>query len=301
MGLVVCFSLQGQTTTSLYKVSAKYQQMGTHWKIIAYVEDTLIAKDYLAAAWAQLDALNQAMSDYDHQSELLQVCHSASTGEWLAISPALFEVLTRAQYFAKVSKGTFDVTVGPLSVLWRRAFRRQTFPDQAAVNLAKQSVNYRWLKLKNQALRLRKEGMRLDLGGIAKGYAVDFLFEFLKEKGVHRLLIDGGGDIRVGEPPPNEEAWTIQLVNQKIFLLKHRSIATSGATYKYLEHNGIRYSHIINPRTGYGHQGNKLVTILSERCQDADALASIISLLNDGQQKRLAKKMPFDFELHIIE
>lgn len=295
--LVVCASLEGQTTTSFYRMSVEHQQMGTQWKIIVYVKDTLTAAKWLDQCWEKLDLLNQTMSDYDLDSELNQIHLGHPSEQWVPISQPLFEVLLRAQYFAQVSKGAFDVTIGPLSVLWRKAFRRQTFPEAAKIRVAKKKVNYRWLHLKEQSIFLKKNGMRLDLGGIAKGYAVDYLFQFLKQKGIDAILVDGGGDIRVGAPPPNQEAWTIKLPNEQAYRLVNQSIATSGATYKYLEKDGIRYSHIIHPKIGYGVKGHQLVSVIADRCQDADALASIVSLLNERQLKRLQKKVSFDFKV----
>lgn len=295
--LVVCSSMHGQTTTALYRMSAEHPQMGTNWKIIVYVEDTIAAANYLEQAWKELDLLNQMMSDYDSDSELNQIWLAHPPKQWVPISQALFEVLLRAQYFAQVSKGAFDVSIGPLSVLWRKAFRRQTFPEKDKIKAARKKVNYRWLRLKEQSVYFKKAGMRLDLGGIAKGYAVDHLFEFLKQKEINVLLIDGGGDIRVGAPPPHQEAWTIQLPNGKVQRLVNQSIATSGATYKYLEKDGIRYSHLIHPKTGYGVRGHRLVSVLAERCQDADVLASIASLLKESELKRLQEKISFDFQV----
>lgn len=295
--LVVCSSMHGQTTTALYRMGTEHLQMGTNWKIIVYVEDTLAAASYLEEAWKELDMLNLRMSDYDSGSELNQIHLAHSPREWIPLSQPLYEVLLRAQYFARVSKGTFDVSIGPLSVLWRKAFRRQTFPEKDKIKAAKKKVNYRWIRLKDQSVLLKKDGMRLDLGGIAKGYAVDYLFQFLKQKGINAVLVDGGGDIRVGTPPPNQEAWTIQLPNGKVQRLVNQSIATSGATYKYLEKDGLRYSHIIQTKTGYGVLGHRLVSVLAERCQDADALASIASLLKESEFQRLQQKISFDFQV----
>ncbi|GAB5551176.1 MAG: hypothetical protein Sapg2KO_07670 [Saprospiraceae bacterium] len=278
-------------------MSAEHQQMGTQWKIIVYVEDTLAAANWLDQSWKQLDLLNQIMSDYDSDSELNQIHLGHPSKQWVPISEPLFEVLSRAQYFSQVSKGAFDVTIGPLSVLWRKAFRRQTFPNAKKIRVAKKKVNYHWLCLNEQSVFLKKNGMRLDLGGIAKGYAVDYLFEFLEQKGINAILVDGGGDIRVGAPPPNQETWTIKLPNEQVYSLVNQSIATSGASYQYLEHKGIRYSHIIDPKIGFGIKGHQLVSVIADRCQDADALASIASLFNGSELKRLQKKVSFDFQV----
>lgn len=299
--LVVCTSLEAQTTIPLYRMEAKYQQMGTSWKIVVYVQDTLVAAAWISEAWKKLDTLNQQMSDYDSSSELLRLTLDHPHRQWIPVSAPLYEVLARAQYFSKASKGVFDATVGPLSVLWRRAFRRQTFPEKNKIRSARKKVNYRWLKLKDQAVYFKKAQMRLDLGGIAKGYAVDYLFDFLQQKAIQALLIEGGGDLRVGAPPPQQEAWNIQLLNQQVIPLVHQAIATSGATYKYLEYQGLRYSHIIHPKTGYGQNGRQTITIVTNHCQDADALASIGNLVQPSQLKRLKRNLPFDFQIINIQ
>ena len=125
--------------------------------------------------------------------------------------------------------------------------------------------------------------MQLDLGGIAKGYAVDKVYNLFKHAGIDRVLIDGGGDIRAGEPPPGKDGWRIVLENledeNKVVGISNTSIATSGDLYRYFLIDNVKYGHIIDPRTGYGITTPRTVTIQTTNCTEADVLASVVSIL----------------------
>ncbi|MEL7159154.1 MAG: FAD:protein FMN transferase, partial [Bacteroidota bacterium] len=192
-------------------------------------------------------------------------------------------VLHFARRLARRSKGAFDPTVGPLTKLWRRAFRLQTFPARERILAARARVQWQDLKTaSNDRVRLRRNGMQLDLGGVAKGYALDAVGEQLRQNGYRSYLIDGGGDLLLGEPPPGKPGWSVVTpTGENLGELSEVAIATSGATYRYLERDGVRYSHLIDPRTGYGVTGHELVTVIAPTGMVADALASTLSISGD--------------------
>ena len=142
----------------------------------------------------------------------------------------------------------------------------------------------------SRTVRLSAPGMRLDLGGIAKGYAVDRAFEMLTTAGNARVLVDGGGDLRVGDPPPGRDGWTIAVADSgsvgarqaRLVHVSNTALAQSGATYRYVERDGVRYSHIVDPRTGYGMSDDRIVTVQAPTCMEADALASALSVAPVG-------------------
>jgi thiamine biosynthesis lipoprotein len=201
-----------------------------------------------------------------------------------------------------MSNGAFDITVGPLTKLWRRAIRRSTFPEREKLDLAKAKVDYKNIEIDSlqKRIRLLKEGMRLDLGGIAKGYAVDQVMVLLKQHGIKSALVHGGGDIVVSEPPPGLNGWRIEknkvdtskLLGTEIILLANKAVATSGDRYKYLEWKGKRYAHIIDPRTGLGVNHRRQVTVIAENCTEADAMASIFSIIDEETMLDLLGKYP---------
>jgi len=178
-------------------------KMGTEFRLVFYAPDSIQANQAAAAAFQRIDALNQIFSDYEASSELSRLSLSAGSGQKVPVSKELWEVLSMAQAISKKSKGAFDVTIGPLTKIWRRAIRQKQFPDNKALAAAKEKVCYKHLKLHSatHSVSLTKAGMRLDLGGIAKGYTVDEVYKTLKNQGITRALIDGGGDIYAGMPP----------------------------------------------------------------------------------------------------
>lgn len=307
--------LHGQT---LERFEYSEPKMGTEFRLKLYASSQEKADQAAQAAFDRVDALNKILSDYDPSSELSRLSMTAGTGQKTMVSKDLWTVLSLAQSIAKKSKGAFDVTIGPLSKLWRRAIRQKAFPGEAPLTSAKEKVCYKHLKLddKTNSVTLTKEGMRLDLGGIAKGYTVDAIWEILQQHGIHNALIDGGGDIYAKGSPPDSKGWKVKMLSRKtrtasldffdpdtknwskrleqdlVVYLTNSAIASSGDTYKFLELNGVKYSHIINPKTGLGLTHNEIINVNAPNCALADALASALSVLNIKKGKRLLKNFP---------
>lgn len=284
--------------TVLAQATSRYTfthyQMGTQFRIILYAESQSKADLLSQQAFTRLDELNQALSDYLPDSELNQLCRRAGERSWTSVSHDLWKVLRRAQAIARKSSGAFDVSIGPLSQVWRKAFRRQSFPAEATLEEALEKVNYKWIRVRRSKpeVKLRKTGMQLDLGGIAKGYAADEMAEVLKKGGCSQFLIDAGGDLLLGAPPPERPGWRVATAQADAppEVLSHCAVATSGDTYQFLEQGGQRYSHIIDPRTGYGVINQKQVTVLAPNATLADALASALSILGEPEGRKILSK-----------
>lgn len=307
IGLIFPFSTAGAQPMERYTFSQP--KMGTEFRVVVYGSDPDRVSRAVEAAFVRIDSLNRIMSDYDPDSEISRLAEKAARdpARYYPVSEDLWRVLRQAKTLSRRSQGAFDVTVGPLSKLWRRAFRRRTFPSPDAIAEASSLVNGRWLKLRSrdQSVRLKKAGMRLDLGGIAKGYTVDAVYEVLQSEGLPVALVDGGGDIYTGLPPPGEPGWRVvantlseDSIRQEIVFLKNAAVATSGDTYRYLEWKGKRYAHLIDPRTGLGMTDRRLVTVRAERCMLADALASTFSVVSLSKIDRLARR--FGVRYHLI-
>ena len=260
--------------------------MGTEFKIILYSESDSLAKAVAGEAFARIAELEQIFSDYREDSEVSQLSALAGTGEWKRASNDLWNVLIYARQVTDRSKGAFDFTAGALTKLWRKAFRQGEMPSEAAIQETLNTVGLKQVKLDKQKVSLLKIGARLDFGGVAKGYAVDEALKVLKKRAVSIALVDGGGDIAVGNPPPNEIGWKVertvygedgQLTKQSM-TMANQAIATSGPTERYLEHEGKRYSHIIDPRTGYGVTKRGIVSVVAPTCAEADAWATALSV-----------------------
>lgn len=274
---------------SLLRYEFTAPKMGTEFRLVFYAANEELANEATKASFERIDVLNNIFSDYEQHSELSRL--SGSRGK-VEVSDELWEVLCLAQQISKASNGAFDVSIGPLSKLWRRAFRQQEFPSEAAIKNAQKRVNYRWIKLKkrSQQVRLKKRNMHLDFGGIAKGYAVDEAMKVLQKYGIKQALVDGGGDILVSAAPPHKTAWTIRVASDTTLTLTDAAVATSGDKYKFLEWNGKRYSHIIHPKTGLGIRDKGQISVLASKCVLADALASTFLLSNEKQSRKLYSK-----------
>lgn len=271
-------------------------KMGTSFRIVLYASSAAVADSAAAAAFRRIDELNLIFSDYREDSEVSRLSATAGSGQKVAVSAELWEVLRFAHRLSIKSKGAFDVTVGPLSKLWRRAFRQQEFPGMTKIAEARAQVGYRYIRYfpDKRAVRLLKTGMHLDFGGIAKGYTVDAVCEVLRQHGIHQAVVDGGGDLYAGDPPPGSSGWEIGFLTEQDgkLPLARRAIASSGSTYKYLEWNGRRYSHIIDPRTGFGVTETAIVNVAAPDCMQADAFASTLSVLNSKESFKLLRSFP---------
>ncbi len=286
--LICCCTLQLHAQTS-ERYTFTTPKMGTEFRIVLYASDSSQAVQVARHAFRRIDTLNHILSDYQNDSELNQLSATAGSGKKVTVSDDLWTVLATAEKVAKASKGAFDVSIGPLTKLWRRAFRRQRFPEAEKIEAARKRVRYKWIKRydKTRQAKLKKSGMRLDLGGIAKGYAVDEAVKVLQSYGLRRILVDGGGDLYAGVAPPDADGWTVERHTvqdgeavSEVFVLENQAIATSGDTYRFLEWEGQRYSHIIDPRTGLGLTNRREVTVVAENCMLADAMASALSVMN---------------------
>ncbi|GAB4424994.1 MAG: FAD:protein FMN transferase ApbE [Bacteroidia bacterium] len=298
-GWIWCWLWTPAHSQSLSRYAYQRPLMGTEFRIVLYAADSAQADAAAQAAFARIDSLNSHLSDYLPDSELNRLCATAGQGLRVPVSDDLWRVLVAAQQLARHTGGAFDVSVGPLSRLWRRAMRQQTFPDSARLAEARSRVGYQAIRLyaRQQAVELRLPDMRLDLGGIAKGYAGDEALAVLAACGIRMALVDAGGDLSLGDPPPGRTGWEVAVslpggdsLAAQTRLLANCGIATSGDTYRYLEHAGRRYSHLIDPRTGMGMSDHRQVTVLAATGMMADAWASAASILDPATLPRLLRR-----------
>ena len=276
-------------------------EMAVPVKIVLYAADEATAAEAAQAAFARIRQLNGILSDYDPASELRRLCSTSKEGDAVVVGEELWHVLSDAQALSERTGGAFDVTVGPVVRLWRRARRRRQMPSPERLDAARQLVGYRLVRLdpERRAVELLKPGMRLDLGGIAKGYAVDEALAVLRKHGIDRALVDAGGDIGLGAPPPDKPGWLIGIAPlerdappSRCLWLSRLAIATSGDTWQYVEIGGRRYSHLVDPRTGLGLTDHSSVTVIAPNGITADGLASAVSVLGPEQGLKLIDHTP---------
>ena len=283
--------------------------MGTQFNVILYAQDSLTANKAYQAVSARMDTLNQIMSDYLDGSEINRLSASSGSGQWVPVSRELFDVLTKAVTIARTSGGRYDPTIGPLSLLWRRAVRRNQFPSAQERKQARKSVGYQHLDFdaSRQSIRLNRPNMRLDVGGIGQGFAIDEALLVIKQFPVQAALFDIGGDILAYNAPPQQAGWRIDVGSGKTgdtdtltVNLLNAAITTSGDTYRYLNYRGRRYSHIMNPRSGMGLRHFVRATVKAPEGYHADALTKVFSVAGWKKSRRLLRRFP-GAELYIIE
>ncbi|HEU4754988.1 MAG TPA: FAD:protein FMN transferase, partial [Armatimonadota bacterium] len=299
LSLMVTSSVAAPRTGALSRFTYTEYHMGVDARLVVYAPDQPAAERACTAAFARIAALDTIMSDYRVDSELNRLCARAG-GPPVRISPELFRVLQRAQEVSRRSGGAFDVTVGPLIALWRKARKSGVLPDPAEIQRARRLVGWQKLKLDPRArtARLMVRGMKLDLGGIAKGYADDEAQRVLKGHGITRALVEMGGDIVVTGPPPGKEGWTIRVPNAgndrgpADLQFADRAISTSGDTEQFAVIGGRRYSHVVDPRTGQALTNRVEVTVTAPDGLTSDPLSTTLSVLGGEDYDRLLRAYP---------
>lgn len=260
--------------------------MGVQAKVVLYAADSQTATDAARAAFTRIEELEQVMSDYRPDSELMRLCAQAGEGP-VQVSDDLFDVLAMASGFSEASDGAFDVSIGPVVGLWRAARRAGELPEKAAIDEARSRTGWRLVEMAPVGRRviLPKEGMRLDLGAIGKGYAADEAVLTLRGIGASRCLVEIGGEVMAGDAPPGADGWLVGIATGvgdeglMRLMLVNQGVATSGDSEQFVEIGGVRYSHIVDPRTGVGLMHRTAAVVVAPSCTMADALATAVSVL----------------------
>jgi FAD:protein FMN transferase len=287
---------------SLQRFEFTEPEMGVPFRIVLYTAAAEDAQAAARAAFNRIAQLNEIMSDYETDSELNELSRTSGLGKAVRVSDDLWRVLEKAQQLAQRSGGAFDVTVGPAVALWRRARRNQRLPEPERLVEAQKAVGYEHVRMNpaDHTVELLVPGMKLDLGGIAKGYALDEALKVLTARGVTRALVTGGGDMAMSEAPPGQQGWRIEIAPldvpnappKRFVRLAEYALATSGDVFQRLEIDGRRYSHIVDPRTGVGLTDHSLVTVIARDCTTADALATAVSVLGPDKGFKLVEQIP---------
>ncbi|MFP6899435.1 MAG: FAD:protein FMN transferase [Opitutales bacterium] len=295
----VLLASQGQSHAELERLVFVEKLMGADFRIVVYAKEEKLARAAVTAAFEEVQRLNDILSDYEAESELSQLSETSGSGKIVPISEDLWTVLSAAQNLSKQTEGAFDVTVGPCVRLWRIARFRKTMPDPEKLEQVRKAMGFRHLKLfpNRRSARLGVANMILDLGGIAKGYAADRALAILRNRGIGSALVDAGGDLALGDPPPGRKGWRIEIGGRKhpdlpIPELANCAVATSGDVEQFVEVDGKRYSHIIEPRTGIGLTTQLQVTVVAKSGMQADSLASALTVLGPNKGSALVKTLP---------
>jgi thiamine biosynthesis lipoprotein len=265
--------------------------MGTRITVELWSDDKAKADQAIDALLEEMRHIDDSMSTYKSTSEVSQVNAKAADGP-MWISKELFDLLTTAKEYSVITDGAFDITYASVGYMYD--FRKHIRPDEAQIDKALPAVNYRHVLLdpKNQTVQFSQKGVRIDLGGIAKGYSVDRGIDVLKSFGITRAYVSAGGDSRIigdrfGKPwivgirdPRKGEGEVISRIP-----LVDAAISTSGDYERFFEENGVRYHHIIDPHTGHSASKVRSATVIGPYATRTDGLSKTAFVL--GPEKAM--------------
>ncbi|PIZ12449.1 MAG: hypothetical protein COY53_10020 [Elusimicrobia bacterium CG_4_10_14_0_8_um_filter_37_32] len=254
--------------------------MGTYVQIKVRNTGASNAKIAIDKSFDEIERISKLMSRFSKDSEVYKI-NSLSPIQFLKINPELYSLIETSIKYSRLTDGAFDITIFPLVQLWQSAFKKNQIPDKNKVKNISSLVNYQNIILKNNTIAFKKENMGIDLGGIAKGYAVDCAINKLQECNIKEALVNAGGNIRV----IGYKSWQIGLKHPRSneilsrIELKNKSTATSGDYERYFVKEGTRYHHILNPKTGYSADECISVTIIGDTGIICDILSTAVFVL----------------------
>lgn len=285
-------------------------QMGVPFRIILYTDQGQPQADRAGAlVWERIASLNAILSNYETESELSRLGYESGEGVWTKVSDEMWLVLKHSQRLSVLSDGAFDMTLGPATALWRKVRREKNMPQQSALDSMWERTGWRRVLMRpeDQAVCLTSAGMRLDPGGIAKGFALDEAVKVLKEQGIRHALVSGGGDMAFFGGKPGGAKWQIRLAgfgedqeDGPMLALENGAVATSGDLFQYVEIDGVRYSHILNPQTGLGLTVRTLTTVIAASGIDADSLATTLSVLGPERAPDWTEKNAVEWNVRML-
>lgn len=296
--------LNKYSTTSGQPLLIKGTTMGTsyHIKITPTPGSSINQQQLEKKITVRLDQIDQKMSTYKTDSDLSRFNRS-DINQWIPIAEETFFVIAAGQQISALSNGAFDITVGKLVNLWGfgPTINATLVPDPQSIHQLQQRIGYQRLKLQPHppAILKQTEHVYVDLSAIAKGYAVDAVSLVLENNGIENYLVEIGGEIRTAGHKGADLPWVIGVESpvaseravQKLLHLGTAAMATSGDYRNYFEHEGKRFSHTIDPRSGYPIE-HKLasVTVIADNCMQADALATALMVLGPELGMQFAQK-----------
>ena len=283
----------------LQTCQVKLRLMGSDFELIVLAEDAAQGQQHLAAAVAEIRRIETLLTEFSTTSITAQLNAEAGVGP-VAVGPEVYALLERCRLLSELSQGAFDITAGALKPLYD--FRRGAagFPDPVRLRAVRQSVGYQNLELlPGHRAFLRKPGMHIGFGAIGKGYAADCARALLESRGVQNGVVNASGDLTAWGRPANGAAWRIGVADparpDQVLLwlpLPGASVATSGNYEQFFDHEGIRYAHTLDPRTGLPTRHLQSVTVLAAKAELADALATVVTVTGADVGLHLINQLP---------
>lgn len=271
--------------------------MGTNIVVEVWADDERQGKQAIDTVFDEMERINQLMSPYIESSELTRINQKAGKRA-VAISDEMFSLLETAQSFSELTQGAFDVTFASVGYLYD--YRKGLKPDEKQLATLTEAIDYRWIELNStdKTIKFLHPNVKVDLGGIAKGHAVDNAIALLRQMGIKHALVTAGGDTKLLGDRRGRE-WLVGIrdprdaTKQAVMLpLSNTAMSTSGDYERYFEQDGERYHHILSPQTGRSVDGVQSVSIISDSSTHNDALSTAVFVLGVEQGLALINKVP---------
>jgi FAD:protein FMN transferase len=265
----------------------KLSMLGSPFEMTVVAKDTVQGNEFIDLAIAEVKRIEYLISDWIPTTQISQVNQNAGI-KAVKVDKEVYKLVERAIKVSQITSGAFDISYASMDKIWKFDGSMKVMPTEEAIKKSVSKIGYKNIILdpKEQTIFLKNVGMKLGLGGIGQGYIADKVKELLFSKGCTSGIVNVSGDINAWGKQPDGKPWTVGIVNplnkNKIFAtfpLENNAVETSGSYEKYVVFNGIRYSHIIDPRTGYPAQGVVSVSVFAKQTEIADALATGIFVL----------------------
>jgi len=265
----------------------KLSMLGSPFEMTVVSNDTLQGNYFVDLAVAEVKRIENLISDWIPSSQISNVNQNAGIKP-VKVDKEVYDLVQRSIKVSEITSGAFDISYASMDKIWKFDGSMKAMPTEEAIKKSVSKIGYKNIILdpNKQTIFLKNEGMKLGLGGIGQGYIADKVKELLFSKGCTSGIVNVSGDIKAWGKQPDGKFWTVGIVNpinkNKIFAtfpIENSAVETSGSYEKYVVFNGIRYSHIIDPRTGYPATGAVSVSVFAKQTEIADALATGIFVL----------------------
>ena len=285
---LILLLLATQTLSFGQQIFKKKQSLlGSPFEITVVAKDSVQGNLFSDLAIAEVKRIENLISDWIPTSQISKVNQNAGVVP-VKVDKEVYDLVDRATKISKLTSGAFDISYASMDRIWKFDGSMKEMPTEEAIRKSVEKVGYQNIILnsKDTTIFLKNKGMKLGLGGIGQGYIADKIKVLLQEKGCNSGLVNVSGDINTWGKQPNGNTWTVGIVNpmnkNKVFAtfpLDDSAVETSGSYEKYVTFNGKRYSHIIDPRTGYPASGIISVSVFAKQTELADALATGIFVM----------------------
>ncbi len=288
-------------------VERKLVLMGSIFHITIVDKDSANANHNINKTIAEITRIENLISEWREETQISEVNRNAGIKP-VKVDREVFDLTKRALYYSNESNGVFDISTASMDKVWFFDGSMTVMPSKATISQSIKKVNYKNIILDSKActIYLTQKGMKIGFGSIGKGYAADKGRELMIGNGVVAGIVNASGDIATWGKQPNGKPWAIGINNPfsnrgiaNVLKLEDSAVATSGSYEKYAEINGVRYSHIINPKTGYPASGLTSVTIYGPSAEFSNFLSTSIMVLGKDEGRKLAKKYP-DYQFLLI-